>query len=341
MNLALLVPSWTGHMNPAFALRKELRARGHSVMLYTTSEMPSYITSLQGEQAAVAFIDWLAQANERISEHVISRKLDRYDVILADQALSTGAVMANVYDVPIITLCHALYRPSTTPINHPILQQIPEWFDLPDTSRPVGMHYSGPWIRQVLELGSVRYVNEPKQIYVSLGTLFNKHTWLYQLILDACADLPVRVVVSLGNASATGFNLKVPPNAKVLGYCNQLYHLRHSDLCITHAGLNTVMESMTFGIPMLMLPLVLDQHDVAARAFHRGVGEVLAVNRLGLPELQQTIAHILDNPSYTYFANKAADDLAAINGPELAVQAIEKICSNPTDAVIVNNNPPV
>jgi UDP:flavonoid glycosyltransferase YjiC (YdhE family) len=48
-------------------------------------------------------------------------------------------------------------------------------------------------------------------------------------------------------------------------YLPQTAVLRHADAVITHAGNNTVTESIYFGCPMVALPIFWDQHDNAQR----------------------------------------------------------------------------
>jgi hypothetical protein len=42
----------------------------------------------------------------------------------------------------------------------------------------------------------------------------------------------------------------VPANVMVVSYAPQIEILKRSSLCITHAGLNTVLESLSSGVPM-------------------------------------------------------------------------------------------
>ena len=68
----------------------------------------------------------------------------------------------------------------------------------------------------------------------------------------------------------------IPANVMVVSYAPQIEVLKRSSLCITHAGLNTVLESLASGVPMLALPITNDQPGVAARMAEKKVGVVLS-----------------------------------------------------------------
>jgi UDP:flavonoid glycosyltransferase YjiC (YdhE family) len=71
-----------------------------------------------------------------------------------------------------------------------------------------------------------------------------------------------------------------PENVIVVATAPQLELLKRADLCITHAGLNTVLEALGQGVPLLAVPIGYDQPGVAARIAHHRVGEFLEIERL-------------------------------------------------------------
>ena len=61
----------------------------------------------------------------------------------------------------------------------------------------------------------------------------------------------------------------VPSNAIVVQQAPQLELLKRATVCITHAGLNTVLESLAQGVPQVAIPITYDQPGVAARIAHK------------------------------------------------------------------------
>jgi UDP:flavonoid glycosyltransferase YjiC (YdhE family) len=52
----------------------------------------------------------------------------------------------------------------------------------------------------------------------------------------------------------------------------QLDVLRRADLIVTHGGAGTVKESILLGVPMVVLPLMRDQFEMAQRVVHHQLG---------------------------------------------------------------------
>lgn len=57
----------------------------------------------------------------------------------------------------------------------------------------------------------------------------------------------------------------LPSNAVVVQEAPQLKLLGKAALCVSHAGLNTVLEALTAGVPQVAIPVAYDQFGVAAR----------------------------------------------------------------------------
>lgn len=52
----------------------------------------------------------------------------------------------------------------------------------------------------------------------------------------------------------------------------QLELLKRASVCITHAGFNTVIESLANGVPQVAIPITHDQPGVAARIADKKTG---------------------------------------------------------------------
>jgi UDP-N-acetylglucosamine:LPS N-acetylglucosamine transferase len=60
----------------------------------------------------------------------------------------------------------------------------------------------------------------------------------------------------------------------------QLELLKQTSVCITHAGLNTVLESLAQGVPQVAIPVTYDQPGVAARIPEKQTGVVTSLDKL-------------------------------------------------------------
>jgi UDP-glucoronosyl and UDP-glucosyl transferase len=72
----------------------------------------------------------------------------------------------------------------------------------------------------------------------------------------------------------------VPGNAIIVKQAPQLELLKQTTVCITHAGLNTVLESLAQGVPQVATPVAFDQPGVAARIADKQTGVVISLEKL-------------------------------------------------------------
>jgi glucuronosyltransferase len=64
---------------------------------------------------------------------------------------------------------------------------------------------------------------------------------------------------------------------------------------ITHGGLLSIQEAITFAIPMIVFPIFAEQDYNAARVDRTGRGINLEISTLTLPQLEGAIEEILTN----------------------------------------------
>lgn len=135
-------------------------------------------------------------------------------------------------------------------------------------------------------------------IYASLGTVQNRLLETFQTIAEACQNLDAQLVIALGGGTAPESLPVLPGSPLVVGYAPQLELLQQTTLTITHAGMNTTLESLSNGVPMVAIPIANDQPGVAARIAWTGTGEVVPLKRLSVSKLRRAIARVLTEDSY-------------------------------------------
>lgn len=104
-----------------------------------------------------------------------------------------------------------------------------------------------------------------KLIYISLGSINTNFIDFYKMCIAAFKDADYDVFMSIGTKCDITQLGKIPKNFTVDRFLPQLNILEQADLFITHAGFNSVNEALSFGVPMIALPLVNDQYMVAKR----------------------------------------------------------------------------
>jgi hypothetical protein len=71
----------------------------------------------------------------------------------------------------------------------------------------------------------------------------------------------------------------VPSNAIIVKRAPQLELLKQTSVSITHAGLNTVLEALTQGVPQVAIPVTNDQPGVAARIADKKTGVITSLDK--------------------------------------------------------------
>jgi MGT family glycosyltransferase len=209
---------------------------------------------------------------------------------------------------------------------HPQIAQQPPSFEFPRHTLPANFHFVGPLhsrkSRARIEFPHERLDGRPI-IYASLGTLQNGLEWIFRVILEACAGLDAQLVLSLGGNMDPAEFPDAGGNAVVVKFAPQLELLQQAALCITHAGLNTVLESLACGVPMVAIPITNDQPGVAARIAWRGVGEVVTPKRLTVDRLRAAIDKVRSTPAYGENARKLQQEIASLGSLDYASDVIE------------------
>src|SRR4030081_2077530 len=116
----------------------------------------------------------------------------------------------------------------------------------------------------------------------------------------------------------------VPSNAIIVKRTPQLELLKQTSVCITHAGLNTVLESLAQGVPQVAIPVAHDQPGVAARIAEKQTGVVTSLEKLTAEHLSALLNEVLNNSTYRGNARKLQKAIAKANGLSVAADLIEE-----------------
>jgi zeaxanthin glucosyltransferase len=218
--------------------------------------------------------------------------------------------------------------PAATVSKLAVITQTPKEFDFPGIPWPAQFHYAGPFHddegREPVFFPWDKLADK-SLIYASLGTLVNGLNGVYKHILEAVEPLEdIQVVLSVGK-NINPENLgPIPSNTIVVRSAPQIELLKRAALCITHAGLNTTLESLAHGVPMVAIPIGYDQPGTAARIAHHGTGEFIEVDELTTDRLRGLIEKVLQDPSYRERAHYFQKVISKTRGLDVAADIIEQ-----------------
>jgi UDP:flavonoid glycosyltransferase YjiC (YdhE family) len=105
---------------------------------------------------------------------------------------------------------------------------------------------------------------------------------------------------------------------------SQLELLKRASVCITHAGLNTVLESLTQGVPQVAIPVTVDQPGVAARIAEKKTGRFVPLKELNVSRLSLLLDHVLNDPIYRDNARYIQEAIAETDGLSKAADLLER-----------------
>ena len=181
------------------------------------------------------------------------------------------------------------------------IAQLPEALEFEIEHRHPLLHYTGPFIdaeqRPKVDFDWNRLDGRPL-VYASLGTLQNGSEAVFRTIAEACASLPVQLVISLGGGIDPDRLGVLSGDPVVVSYAPQLELVKRAAVVITHAGINTALESLAEGVPLVCIPMGNDQPGVASRVAMRGAGLVVPLRKLNAKRLRSAVRTVLEDESY-------------------------------------------
>jgi zeaxanthin glucosyltransferase len=206
--------------------------------------------------------------------------------------------------------------------------QQPAEFEFPRQHLPPCFHFTGPYFRSISREPAYfpfeKLTGQPL-IYASMGTLQNQLSGVFENIAQACVGLDAQLVIALGGGSNPESLPNLPGSPLVVGYAPQLELLQRATLTITHAGMNTALESLSNGVPMVAIPIANDQPGVAARIAWTGTGKVVSLAKSRSSRLRAAVKQVLTEDSYKQSAVRLQTAIRRAGGVSRAADIVERV----------------
>ncbi|WP_017812259.1 macrolide family glycosyltransferase [Paenibacillus shenyangensis] len=162
-----------------------------------------------------------------------------------------------------------------------------------------------------------------KVLYISMGTVLNHIEEFFNTCIEAFTDFDGIVVIAAGEkADLTKIN-PAPANFIISSYVPQLDVLRHTDVFITHGGMNSVNEGIHFEVPLVVLPQDKDQPMVAQRLTELQAGYRITRDQMNVQSLQTAVREVLSNPAYQEGVRKINHSFQQCGGTDEALRHID------------------
>jgi MGT family glycosyltransferase len=158
-----------------------------------------------------------------------------------------------------------------------------------------------------------------------MGTVQTGLANVFHAILAAATKRKdFQLVLSVGNTLDPEQIGPLPSNAIIVKRAPQLELLKQASVCVTHAGLNTVLEALAQGVPQVAIPVTNDQPGVAARIANKKTGLFVPLKDLTASRLSVLLDEVLNDSSYRDNARYFQKVIADSNGLSVAADLLEQ-----------------
>ncbi|MGI9252964.1 MAG: nucleotide disphospho-sugar-binding domain-containing protein, partial [Thermomicrobiales bacterium] len=161
-------------------------------------------------------------------------------------------------------------------------------------------------------------------VFVSLGTVASDRPDFYRAALDALGSRGWRAVVATGRTDPDALG-PIPANVIAAPYVPQLAVLGEADVFVSHGGMNSTMESLTLGVPLVIVPQLADQFQNAEQVQALGLGRAIISGNPTAGELLEAIDAVLGDPAIRQNLRAMQAEIDAAGGVIAAANAVEAL----------------
>ena len=162
-------------------------------------------------------------------------------------------------------------------------------------------------------------------IYISLGSLCHDVSF-YRSCVEALGEGPLPVVMVVREEAERRQIGGVPDNVQIVPWAEQLRVLQHAKFFLSHGGMNSVSESLYFGVPLLLYPQHSEQRTVANRVVELGAGELLTGRRSG--DIRAAVERLLRCPAYWDNARRIGQSFRQAGGAAAGAEKILQVIAD-------------
>lgn len=185
-------------------------------------------------------------------------------------------------------------------------------------------HFVGPSIADRHEKVEVLDVipQTKKIVYISVGTIFNDNINFFIQCIKAFEYSEYFVVMSIGQRFTIDDFPYIPNNFLILNNVPQLEMLQRTDVFISHGGMNSISESLYYGVPMVLVPQMVEQHINALRVKQLGAGIIVTKRLVTANKLINSVNKVINEAKYKENALQIKQSLHEAGGYKKAASVL-------------------
>ncbi|MFE4833682.1 macrolide family glycosyltransferase [Arthrobacter sp. NPDC056691] len=167
-------------------------------------------------------------------------------------------------------------------------------------------------------------------LFISLGTTpLNDRPDFFRMCLEAFAGTQWQVAMAIGDRMEAAELGEIPRNVEVRPFFPQLDVLRHAGVFLSHTGMNSTMEALYLGVPLVAFPLQPEQEANARRVADLGLGRRLPAEGLTPGLIRDVVAEVSQDREIRRNLAAMSQRVRNSGGAAAAADAMEQYVSGP------------
>jgi UDP:flavonoid glycosyltransferase YjiC (YdhE family) len=192
------------------------------------------------------------------------------------------------------------------------------------------IHYSAQQLRRRLGVSTKKPV-----IYAAVSGPKIEREVLTRILVKALGHAARRYTVILSKGNPDGSTLRRKSKSMLIfdWILRQDDLIKASDIVVSRAGHGTIMKSIVYGKPMILVPIPdhTEQYANARRAEVLGIAKVIDQNKLSSRTLDSAISDLLSDENYRKEARRIQKSVSSMQAVKIACDLIEDLASAPRE----------
>jgi len=225
-----------------------------------------------------------------------------------------------------------------------VMYYVTEAIEYPRPSLGRQVHYLGP--SNDLRRGDQEipfpweWLDDRPLVLLSFGTIFVNQPAFYRHAAEASRGQAWQMVIRVGPSFDRASVTDPPKNVLFVTEQPLLRLLDRASAFISHAGVNSIVEALERGVPMVLAPAAVDQRDAAERVVRAGAGLRIDRRRADADTIRSSVRRVLDAPNIRRDAERVAADFAKCDAPTTGADLVERLAETGQPVLRPPNSPP-
>ena len=162
--------------------------------------------------------------------------------------------------------------------------------------------------------------DDVKNVYISFGSIQGSRFELLKETAECCKELGLRPIITHAGRLERNQIQELEEYALVFDYIKQPEIFEMCEFLVSHCGLNTVLDALSLGRPIIAMPLGIEQAAIATKVTRTGSG--IRIKRFNKKNIKNALIKITSNPEYSLNAKRIQRDIELSGGAKRAANII-------------------